>query len=1170
MRTTSTRRRRRRISALTVAVLSAALLTQAGPSHAAPSASATSSPCPWVTSHAPVDQRIDQLLGRMTLDEKLGELHGDNSSDYAGTVPAVPRLCIPKLTLDDSPAGVGHQMTGVTQLPAPVADAATWDQGLARQYGDVVGSEQLGKGDDVDLGPTVNIVRDPRWGRAFESYGEDPYLAGQIGTADVDGIQATGEMAQLKHWAVYNQEANRNNSDDDAIIDQRVEQEIYLSQFASVIKQAKPASIMCSYSFINGQPACQDPYIMSQVLRDQLGYKGFVTSDWGATHSTVASADAQMNMEMPSGSFYGAPLKQAVADGQVSTADIDGLVRPILTAMFQYHLFTNPPTGSPSSVVTTPAHVAVARKVAEDGTVLLKNDGGLLPLSSKGTPAKGTSAGGAAKDGTSSIAVIGREAGPDALTAGGGSAAVTADSVVTPYEGIAARAGKGTTVRYAPGDSLYGALPPVPSSALAPSSGSGSGLTGTYYNGTALSGDPLTTRNTAQVDFDWNGGPPAPSVPASGWSAAYTGTLTPPSTGTYTFSVTSDDGSRLLVDGKQVIDNWRDQGGTTETGTVTLTAGQPVSIEVDYYQDGGGSLLDLGWQPPGGPGTALQQAVDEARSSDVAVVFAGDFEAEGSDLQDIDLPAEENTLIEDVAAVNPNTVVVLNTGSAVTMPWLDSVKGVFEAWYPGQEDGNAIASLLFGDVDPSGKLPVTFPKSLADVPASTAAQWPGTDGKVEYSEGLDVGYRWYDAKDIAPLFPFGYGLSYTSFRFGALKVSAPTTTSLGTVRASVDVTNTGSRAGSDVVQLYVRDPAATGEPPAQLKSFQKVSLAPGQTRRVTFDVPASDFRTWNETTRNWQIADGGYGLLVGDSSQHLPAVASVRVVRSYDSQGVTLQAPSIVPAQHMTVTGSFVNDADVPVSDVTVTPGVQAGWSVSPRSVRIRTAGPHSTTPLTFDVTAPATASPCSAQLTLDAAFDEAQVGHGKVAQAVANVTTPYAGWSAAFDNTGISDDSDPGSANFDGSGYSFSAQQLATAGITPGGSVTSGAATFTWPDVAPGKPDNIATQGQVIALSGSGSRLDLLGAGGPGNQSGNVTLTYTDGSTSTATVALADWWANSPSAGDTLVATMDDWNQPPGGSGPHQVSLYATSVPVTAGKQLAYVTLPNLPGMHLFAASLN
>ena len=1133
-------------------MLSGLLASSATAGHAAGSAASAS--CPWVTSTAPVSRRVEQLLGQMTLADKLNELHGDNSGTYAGTVPAIPRLCIPKLTLDDSPAGVGHGMTGVTQLPAPVADAATWDTGLARQYGAVIGSEQWGKGDDVDLGPTVNIVRDPRWGRAFESYGEDPYLTGQIGTADVVGIQGTGEMAQVKHWAVYNQETNRNDSIDDAIIDPRVEQEIYLSQFGTIVQRAQPSSLMCSYSFINGQPACQDPYIMRQVLRNQWNYPGFVTSDWGATHSTVASAQAGLNMQMPDDSYYGAALRQAVTDGQVPMSTIDGLVRPILTEMFRFHLFTASPTGTPSSVVTTPAHVAVAKQVAEDGTVLLKNANNVLPLSKP-----------------SSIAVIGSDAGVDALTTGGGSAQVDADSIVTPYQGIAARAGANTTVRYAPGDSPYGALPEVPSSVLTPSAGTGAGLTATYYNGMTLSGTPITSQNTDSVDYNWNGSPPAPGVPGTDWSARYTGTLTPPTTGSYTFSITSDDGSRLFINGQQLIDNWRDQGGTTETGTVTLTAGQPVSIEVDYYQNGGGSLLDLGWQAPGGPSTQLQQAVDTARSSSVAVVFASDFESEGSDLSSIDLPAEENTLIEDVAAVNPNTIVVLNTGSAVTMPWLDSVKGVFEAWYPGQEDGDAIAALLFGDQNPSGKLPVTFPKSLGDVPASTAAQWPGVDGKVQYSEGLDVGYRWYDAKNIDPLFAFGYGLSYTSFRFSGLRVSAPVTTSLGQVQATVDVTNTGQRAGSDVVQLYVGDPATTGEPPAQLKDFQKVSLAPGQTRRVTFSVPATDFQTWNDQTQSWQVADGDYQLMIGDSSANLPAHGDVHVVRSFSPLGVTVQAPSIVPSSGpVTVTSSFINGADVAAHDVTVTPGVPAGWTVSPRSIRLPRAAAHTTTPLTFTVTPAATAAPGSHQLTMDAGYTEEGVGRGKATEATQTVTTPYPAWNAAFDNVGISDDSDPTAADFDGSGYSFSAEQLAAVGIRPGQPVTSGSVTFTWPDVPAGQPDNIATQGQVIALSGNGSTLNLLGAGAPGTQSGEVTVTYTDGSTSTATITLADWWVNSPAAGDTLVATTANWNQSPTGTGPHQVSVYATALPLTAGKQLAYVSLPNLPGLHLFAATVS
>ncbi|MTD54494.1 glycoside hydrolase family 3 C-terminal domain-containing protein [Amycolatopsis pithecellobii] len=1110
--------------------------------------------CPWVTSTAPIDQRVDQLLAQMTLDEKLQELHGDNSHSYSGTVPAQPRLCIPALTLNDGPGGVGLGMSGITQLPSPVSLASTFDKPLGKQYGQVIGSEEWAKGAAVALGPTVNIVRDPRWGRAFESYGEDPYLAGQIGVADVQGIQSTGELAQVKHWALYNQETNRGNSTDDVIIDSRTEQEIYLSQFKAIVEQAQPASLMCSYAFINGQAACQDPYIMNQVLREQWHYPGFVTTDWGGAKSTLGSVEAGLNMEMPDDARYGAALKQAVESGQVPLGTIDSLLRPTLTQMFRFNLFTKTPAGTPDAVVTTPANQAVGSQVAKDGTVLLKNADGILPLS---------------PDKKSSIAVIGDAAGANAMTSGGGSAAVRADQIVTPYQGISARAGKDVTVNYAQGNSSLGGLPLVPKTVLTPSSGTGNGLTGTYYNGMTLSGAPLATRDTDQIAFDWKGGAPVPGVPRTQWSAKYTGTLNPPTSGTYTFSITSDDGSRLFVDGKQVIDNWHDQGGVTQTGQVTLTAGKPVSVEVDYYQDGGGSLVQFGWQPPGGTASPEQQAVDLARSSDVAVVFAAKNEAEGSDLSDLELPADETSLIEHVAAANPNTIVVLNTGSAVTMPWLDKVKGVFEAWYPGQDYGNAIAALLFGDVNPSGKLPVTFPKSLADVPASTPQQFPGVDGKVNYSEGLKVGYRWYDAQRIAPLFPFGSGLSYTSFRFGNLRVDPPQTTSLGTVHASVDVTNTGSRAGADVAQLYVGNPAESGEPPHQLKGFEKVFLQPGETKRVTFTVSPDSLATFDSTTQAWQVASGTYQLFAGDSSANLPLQGGLRVTRSFGPQGVTVQAPDIVtPGKPSQVTATFVNRADVAVTGATVSPAVPPGWTITPATATARRVGAHSSQSFAFTLTPPATAAPGHAKVTVNGVFTGPGVGRSTVNPASQNVSVPYAGFAAARNNVGISDNADPGAADFDGSGYSYSAQELAKLGITPGGTVTADGATFTWPDVPAGRPDNVATAGQLVTMTGSGTSLHLLGAGAPGNQSGDLTIRYTDGTTSTATVSFADWWSNTPLPADTLVATAQNWNQPPDGTGPHKVSLYATKVPLTPGKTIAYLLLPQLPGLHVFATA--
>ena len=1128
-----------------VGALMAGFATSAA-SPAGPARADTAS-CPWVGSHAPVSERVSQVLAKMTLADKISMVHG-TSGPYVGNVAAIPSLCIPGLTLEDGPAGVGDGMTGVTQLPAPVAAAATWSGADAAEYGKVIGAEDAGKGVDVDLGPTINMVRDPRWGRAFESLGEDPELAGQLGASEIQGIQSQGTMAQVKHLAVYNQETNRNTPADDAIVSDRAMQEIYLPAFQAAVSKGGAASVMCSYATINGAYACQDPYIETQVLRNQFGFQGFVTSDWGGTHSTVPSAQAGLDMEMPGGSDYGAALQAAVTGGQVPVSTLNTMVSDILTQMFKFGLFDHTQTGSPSATVTTPAHQAVAQDVAEQGTVLLKNDGNTLPLSSS----------------VKSIAVIGADASTSAQTAGGGSAGVTSSGTVTPLQGITSRAGSGVQVNYAEGPAPSGALPTVPASAFS------GPLTTQFYNNMTLSGTPVATRTDPNVDFNWNGASPQSGVNTTQWSAKWTGTIVPPATGTYTFSLTSDDGSRLFVNGQQVIDNWRDQAANTETATVSLTAGQAASIEIDYYQDGGGSSVTLGWQPPGQD--LIAQAAATAKSSDVAVVFASDFESEGSDLANIDLPGQENQLISAVAQANPNTIVVLNTGSAVTMPWLNQVKGVLEAWYPGQEDGNAIAATLFGDVNPSGHLPVTFPKSLADVPASTPAQWPGVNGQVQYSEGVDVGYRWYDAKGVTPLFPFGYGLSYTQFKFSDIKVTPGQTTSRGQVTVSADITNTGKRTGADVAQLYVGDPAKTGEPPEQLKGFDKVSLQPGQTKRVSFRLSAAQaFSYWDTTANAWAVADGGYKLSIGDSSASLPLTTTVDVTRSYGPQAVTLSAPSsVTTGSAQDVTATFSNaDSDVPARNVTVTLNAPAGWTVQPASVKLASVPGHGTAKAAFRVTAPPAASGGAGQLTATARYVVDGAGPGE-ASGTASVTVPYPSLSAAYNTAGVSDDSNPAPGNFDGTGYSYSAQALASVGITPGGTVSSGGFSFTWPNVAAGQPDAVTSSGQVVDLSGTGSQLAFLGAGSNGTQTGQVTVTYTDGTTSTGTITLSDWYSNAAVTGDSLVATTPYWNEPAGSTLPkdHQVSLYLTTVPLTAGKTVASVTLPGNANIHVFATA--
>jgi len=837
-----------------VALLAAA--ARAAFAQAAPPSGAQAVTCPWVRSTAPIAARVAQVVSAMTLDEKIRMLHGARSV-YVGYVPGIPRLCVPALKLEDGPAGVADEMTGVTQLAAPVALAASWDTSLARAYGEVIGEEEWGKGANVNLGPTVNIVRDPRWGRAFEALGEDPYLAGQIGAAEIRGVQSRGVLSQVKHWVVYNQETFRNTPADDVIVDRRTLHEIYMPQFEAAIAQGGASSVMCSYSTINGTYACETGYTQDTVLKGTWRFPGFITSDWFATHSTVASAANGLDMQMPDSSYFGAALKAAVEAGQVPMARLNNMVGRILTEEFRFQLFDRVQSGDSSAVVTTDQHAALARRAAEQGTVLLRNVGDLLPL---------------AAGALHSIAVIGPDAGADAMTSGGGSAAVVAPHIVTPFQGIARRAGGGVVLRYAQGAlPLNRPLPAVSSQVLAPSTGGGQGLTVQFYNNTTLSGPPELTRVDSIVGGNWHGRSPAPGVNANQWSAKWMGTVTPPVTGEYAFSLTSDDGSRLIVNGVRAIDNWRDQGPTTVTGTVSLTAGQAAAIEVDYYQSYGGDSLSLGWALPR-QRSLIAEAVSLAESSDVALVFASDFQTEGADLGDIDLPGGQNRLISAVAAANRNTIVVLNTGSAVTMPWLDSVRAVLEAWYPGQEDGAAIASVLFGDVTPSGKLPVTFPRSLADVPAASAAQWPGVGGKVQYSEGLLVGYRWYGARGIAPHFPFGFGLSYTTFRLANLRVAAGPGRS---VRVGVNVTNAGARAGAEVVQVYVGDPASAGEPPWQLKAFRKVTLGPRETRRLTFVLDARAFARWDSTANGWVVGPSRYQIGVGNSSADLPLHADV-------------------------------------------------------------------------------------------------------------------------------------------------------------------------------------------------------------------------------------------------------------------------------------------------------
>lgn len=857
-------RRIRNLTGITAVALLAAGLVPATAA-AAPSSGGPCAGEPWMNRHLSAEHRADALLPAMTLDEKVAMTHAIADDEHSREVPAIDRLCIPPLLLNNGPAGVGSGgivQPNTTALPAPLGSAASFDPRIVRAYGAVEGRETRDVGRNQMEGPDVNIARVPLNGRTFEAYGEDPFLAGQIGVANVQGIQSQGVIATTKHYVANNQETDRTTIDEH--IDDRTLREIYLPAFETAVKQGHTGSIMCAKNQVNSVFSCEQKELQQGVLKDEWGYDGFTVSDFTSCHDTVGCATGGMDLELPEAKYYGDALKSAVENGSVSMAQLDDHVHRIVATMFRFGLFDRP------QGVIRPIDVegdgAVARRVAEAGTVLLKNDANVLPLGGHDR----------------SIALIG----PSSATAvanGGGSAGVAPLYTVSPLTGITKRAGGQVRVEHAAGMGPVdlGPQPALPTSAVTPENAAAGehGWTARYYDNTTWTGDPVLTRTDPYVEMDPSGGVPAQGLPPNGWSIRWTGTFTAPVDGDYTFHLTNHARAGLYLDGAQVIDNGGGFPGKTQSVTRHLTAGEH-DIRVDWAKSGGQAMIELAWTPPANaPNPDIDQAVAAAKRSDVAVLFLANKDTEAIDRSGLSLPGYQDQLVEAVAAANPHTVVVLNTGGPVTMPWLDKVDGVVEAWYPGEEDGNAIASVLFGDVDPSGRLPMTFPKSLDDTPANTPAQYPGVDGVATYSEGLDVGYRHYDAHGIEPLFPFGYGLSYTTFRLDHLKVDSRHD---GGARTTVDVTNTGRRTGSQVVQVYVGGADGTGDigagqvaPPRRLEGFTKVWLKPGQHRRVRIDLTPRAFAHWDTGAQSWQVSPGSYTVSAGTSSRDLPLTATV-------------------------------------------------------------------------------------------------------------------------------------------------------------------------------------------------------------------------------------------------------------------------------------------------------
>lgn len=852
---------------------------------------------------APVEARVNDLFGRMTQDEKLGFLTGTGF-----TTQPLPRLGVPAMSMADAGQGVrgGQDSTQgpATQFPSGVTMASSWDPLLVGRIGKAIGEEALNKGTGVQvlLGPAVNIQRSPLGGRNSEYFSEDPFLAGKLAVGYVQGMQSTGCAACVKHFAANNEEVDRFGVN--VTVDERALREIYLPAFESATTEGHAWSVMASYNRVGGYYATANKYLLTDVLKDDWGWDGLVMSDWGAVHETAGVISAGNDLEMPGGAYLTHDkVTRALKSGRITQAEIDDSVKRILRAIIRVGLLDGPRTVDHRQL-NSPAHQKLAYDAACGGMVLLKNQNAILPLD-------------AAK--IKSIAVIGP--GARGMQFGSqGSPSVQPFYSIEPLDGIKTRVGSGVTVNYAAG--LRSGVP-VPASALNPLAGTENGLRGEYFTNRNLAGRPALTRLDAGLQFDWSQNSPAPSVPRTEFSVRWTGTLIAPAAGHYALSVSGDDGYRLFLDGKQVIDHWFEGGVSAQTVEADFTANSKHSLRIEYFQAGGAASLRFNWIPPGH--SSFTDATDAAKNSDVAVVVvtAAGTEGEGQDRPSMALPGDQDALIAAVVAANPKTIVVLNNGTPVLMPWLDRVPGLVEAWFPGDEGGHALASLLFGDVNPSGKLPATLAARREDYP--DYGHFPGVGGQVNYAEGIYVGYRHFDKKRVAPLFPFGYGLSYTAFKYGPLRLSQGTLDPRGTLTASVAVTNTGRRGGAEVAELYVHDPAPKIDKPLrELKGFGKVVLLPGQTKIVTMTLHPRDLAYCDVRGRQWKADAGVYDIQAGSSSRDIRSQTTLRLSRTYtqpipllgDEPAAPVHDPNDL-AYKRPVTASSVQEADTLASNIT-------------------------------------------------------------------------------------------------------------------------------------------------------------------------------------------------------------------------------------------------------------
>ncbi len=789
-------------------------------------------------------ERAEKILRQMTLEEKVAYVGGDR--DFY--VRAIPRLGVPELKMSDGPIGLRNDGLS-TAYPAGIALASSWDTDLAKSMGGAMGSDARARGVHFVLGPGVNIYRAPMCGRNFEYFGEDPYLASRMTVADIEGIQGQGVIATVKHFAGNNQEWDRHHVSSD--IDERTLREIYLPTFEYAVKEANVGAIMDSYNLLNGEHMTQNSTMNIGVVRKDWGFTGVVMSDWDATYDGVKAANGGLDIEMPNGKFMSPEtLLAAVKSGAVKESTIDDKVRHILQTAIEFGFFDRDQKIG-SIPLNNPQSREVALKAAQEGAVLLKNSG-ILPLD---------------RSKIKSVAVIGPNA-AKAITGGGGSSLVQPFSAATPVDAVKALLGSAVNVTYKAGVELPAEVFKNTKFTTTPD-GNTPGMVAEFFNNGELSGTPALKRTDEHVLFDWQEGSYTEGGPTDNFSARWAGFFTPPADGTYHFSITGDDGFRLFVDEQKVIEKWEYHGMGVDMVKLPLKAGRHYKVKLEYHE--GTGQASIGFGVSGGPVNELGDATEAAKSAEAVILcvgFSPETEGEGSD-RSFKLPEDQLDLIKSVLGAKRNTVIVLNAGGNVDMTsFIDNTPALLHAWYSGQEGATAMAQIVFGDVNPSGKLPVSFERRWEDN-ATFNSYYDKTGSKhVKYTEGIFLGYRHFDKDNVKPMFPFGFGLSYTTFKYGGLQI-APTT-STHTVPITFQVTNTGKVAGAEVAEVYVGEKhPKIARPVKELKGFARVELKPGETRAVTVNLDSRAFSYYDVKSKRWTADPGEFDILVGASSQQI-------------------------------------------------------------------------------------------------------------------------------------------------------------------------------------------------------------------------------------------------------------------------------------------------------------